>query len=263
MQNYKTAEEIAEQWNISSRHVQYLCRSGKIEGAIKRAGSWFIPDDMPIPVKNTKSGSKDFMFVGTKSKIFDNAIELFMTKGFNDVSLRDIAEKVGIRQSTIYNHFKSKQEILDTVYEFYSYYYQKDRISLKDMETVMRQESLLDIMDCISYDFKEEYAKKMADITKIIFQRVAIDDRAREIGKALFLDSGIKYVEEVFNMGVSCGRLAAFDTHAMSMFINSVRIFTLYSWIVDPSVENLIRMKEEERLLYRYAVRHLTDLKLP
>lgn len=70
MQNYKTVEEKAGEWNITPRHVQYLCRTGRVEGAIKRAGAWFIPDDAPAPVKNTKKSNvyviKDFKFVGTK-----------------------------------------------------------------------------------------------------------------------------------------------------------------------------------------------------
>lgn len=263
MENYKTAEEKAIEWDISSRHVQYLCRTGKIEGAIKRAGSWFIPADVPVPTKNTKSNSTGFKFVGTKEKIFSSAIELFMLKGFNEVSLRDIADKVGIRQSTIYNHFKSKQDILDTIYDFYCYYFQIDRPSLNDMRYALQNESVETIMRYIKYDFKEEYAQKMADISKILFQRVAIDERARDIGKTMILDSGIKYVEDVFNMGIQLGRFAEFDTHALAVFINSVRIFTLYHWIISPDVETMMGVIKDEMTLYNHAVRLLPDLKQP
>jgi len=55
MQNHKTVEEKSNEWGITSRHVQHLCRSGKIEGAIKRAGSWFIPADTTSPAKKTRS----------------------------------------------------------------------------------------------------------------------------------------------------------------------------------------------------------------
>ena len=263
MQNHKTVEEKSNEWGITSRHVQHLCRSGKIEGAIKRAGSWFIPADTPSPAKRTRSDTKDFKFVGTKSGIFNCAIELFMLKGFNDVSIRDIADAVGIRQSTIYNHFKSKQELLDTIYDYYCHYFLKDRPSLKDMEPVLQDESVMEIIRCIRYEFKEDYEQKLSDITKIIFQRISVDDRAREIGKTLMVEEGIKYVEDVFGRGIEMGRFAPFDTHAIAVFLNSAALFTLLYWIMDPSPGNMAKLVEDAQALYKYAAGFVTDLKPP
>jgi len=263
MKNYKTIKEKAIEWNVSLQHVQYLCRGGKIEGAIKRAGAWFIPDDTPNPIKNTKSGTKGFQFIGTKNKIFNSAIKLFMMKGFNNVTLRDLADDVGIRQATIYNHFKSKQEILDAIYDFYCHYYLKDRPSMEDMEPVIQNATPLEIIGKIRYDFQEDYEQEMSDITKIIFQMLAIDDRAREIGKSLMVDEGVKYVEDIFNRGIEIGRFAPFNTHALAVFINSVRIFSLYNWIVDPSPANMEKLDGDEHALYQYATGFLTDLNPP
>lgn len=262
MQNYRTVEEKATEWNLSSRHVEFLCRNGKVEGAQKHAGVWFIPGDAPSPAKNSKSNAGDFNFVGTKNQIFNTAIELFMRNGFDNVSLRDIADKVGIRQSTIYNHFKSKQELLNAIYNFYCHYYLKDRPSLEDMEIKLKSVRLINIIRLIRYDFNEAYEQKMSDITKIIFQRIGIDERAREISKSLMIDEGIKYVEAVFNRGIEHGRFAPFDTHAMAVFINSVRIFTLYNWILDPLYDNMMKLMEDEQVLYKYAATFIKDLSL-
>jgi len=51
----------------------------------------------------------------TKDKILDVALELFSQKGYKGTSIRMISGKVGIRESAIYNHFKNKEEILDTI----------------------------------------------------------------------------------------------------------------------------------------------------
>jgi len=263
MYNYKTANEKALEWHVSSQHVKYLCRGGKIKGAVKRAGAWFIPDDAPNPVRYTKSGSADFRFVGTKNKIFNSAIELFMIRGFNDVSLKDIADHVGVNQSSIYNHFESKQEILDTIYDFYCHCYLEGRPSLEEMELVLQNGSVMDIIRRIRYDFKEEYKQKLSDISIIIFQRIAIDERAREISKSLIIDEGVKYVEQVFERGIEIGRFAPFDTHTMAAFINSVRIFTFYHWIVDPSPDSMKLLLDDEQALYQYSTKFLADLKAP
>ena len=48
----------------------------------------------------------------TKLTVLAKARGLFARSGYNGVSMRDIAKAVGVRQSTIYNHFASKQDIL-------------------------------------------------------------------------------------------------------------------------------------------------------
>lgn len=261
MIDYKTVHEVADEWNVSVRHVQYLCKRDKINGAVKKAGTWFIPADVILPIKNTKSNVKDFKYVGTKKKIFSKSIELFMRKGFDATSIKDIADTIGIAQSAVYNHFITKQEILDTIYNYYCHYYIKDRPSIGDIEPILRNGSLMDIMACIRYDFDKEYEQELNSITKIIFQRNSIDERAREITKSLMIDEGIRFVEEVFDKAVEIGRLAPLDAHAMSVFINSVRIMTLHIWIVDPSPETMIEALADEEKLFQYATRLLTDLK--
>lgn len=259
LQDYRTVKEKAAEWNLSPRHVQYLCRSGKIEGTIRLAEVWLIPANAPSPAKKTKSGDCSFSFVGTKKKVFDSAIELFVLHGFDSVSLRDIAAKVGIRQSTIYNHFKSKQEILETIYSFYCHYYFKDRPAMEEMEIKLQSASLTEIIGAIRYDFKEDYLQVMSDISKIVFQRIGVDDSAKKIAKSL-MDEGIKYVETVFDMGIDIGRFKPFDTHSMAVFINSVRIFTLYNWIMDPEPQSMIKLLEDEQGLYKHATAFIKDL---
>jgi len=56
----------------------------------------------------------------TTEKILDAAIDLIAKEGFDAVSVRDIAKAVGIRDSSIYNHFRSKDEILDTIIDYFT-----------------------------------------------------------------------------------------------------------------------------------------------
>lgn len=55
----------------------------------------------------------------TKEKIFAVSLELFSNKGYNGVSVREIAREVGIRESSIYNHYKNKEAILDAIIEYF------------------------------------------------------------------------------------------------------------------------------------------------
>ena len=41
----------------------------------------------------------------TKERIIDQALDLFSRKGYDGVSVRDISGAVGIKESSLYNHF--------------------------------------------------------------------------------------------------------------------------------------------------------------
>jgi len=47
-----------------------------------------------------------------KEKILKQAVQLFIVKGYENTSMREIARKVGIQAPGIYHYFKSKQDIL-------------------------------------------------------------------------------------------------------------------------------------------------------
>jgi AcrR family transcriptional regulator len=52
-----------------------------------------------------------------RDEILDAAAELFTTQGFATTSTRSIADAVGIRQSSLYHHFKTKDDILEHLLE--------------------------------------------------------------------------------------------------------------------------------------------------
>jgi AcrR family transcriptional regulator len=54
----------------------------------------------------------------TKERILDAAIDLFAERGYDRVSVRDIAAAVGIKESSIYKHYAGKDEILEKIFEY-------------------------------------------------------------------------------------------------------------------------------------------------
>ena len=53
----------------------------------------------------------------TKERITDAALTLFSERGYTGTSVKNIADAVGIRDASLYKHFKSKQEIFDSIVE--------------------------------------------------------------------------------------------------------------------------------------------------
>jgi len=55
---------------------------------------------------------------GTKEKIFDAAVELFAERGYDRVSVRDIARAVGLTEGAVYKNYSSKEEILESIFAY-------------------------------------------------------------------------------------------------------------------------------------------------
>ena len=53
--------------------------------------------------------------MNTKERIVEEALTLFSEYGYQGTSVKNIADAVGIKDSSLYKHFKSKKEIFDTI----------------------------------------------------------------------------------------------------------------------------------------------------
>ena len=62
----------------------------------------------------------------TRQKILDKALELFATRGYDAVSVGEIANAVGIKAPSLYNHFSGKQAIFDAIVESTAVQYEAD-----------------------------------------------------------------------------------------------------------------------------------------
>ena len=52
-----------------------------------------------------------------RKEIFEASLHLFLEKGFNETSMREIAEASGVGKSTLYDYYKSKDEILVSYFQ--------------------------------------------------------------------------------------------------------------------------------------------------
>lgn len=54
----------------------------------------------------------------TREKILSESLDLFSKKGYHGTSMREIAKAVGIKGSSIYNHFSGKEEIFSELFNY-------------------------------------------------------------------------------------------------------------------------------------------------
>ena len=67
-----------------------------------------MPKGIPLTEEEQQRRRKD---------IFDASVHLFLDNGFNETSMREIAKAAGVGKSTLYDYFKSKDDILISYFE--------------------------------------------------------------------------------------------------------------------------------------------------
>jgi AcrR family transcriptional regulator len=70
-------------------------------------------NDVAAVMAPEQSGEKT-----TKERIFEVALDLFAQKGFDAVSMREIAQAVGIKKASLYSHFSGKDELLEQLFNY-------------------------------------------------------------------------------------------------------------------------------------------------
>jgi AcrR family transcriptional regulator len=54
---------------------------------------------------------------GTRDRLVRSALELFTTIGYHESTTPQIATRAGVAEGTIYRHFKSKEKLLNSIYQ--------------------------------------------------------------------------------------------------------------------------------------------------
>ena len=49
MADFMTVKGAAKLWGVTERQISNLCRSGRIDGAVKQGRSWMIPEKTEKP----------------------------------------------------------------------------------------------------------------------------------------------------------------------------------------------------------------------
>ena len=132
------------------------------------------------------------MRTDNKQKIFNVSIDLFSRFGYEGVSIRQIASKVGIKESSIYNHYNSKEAILDSILNYYIERMLAQDIPLDDAS------ANLDVgfdhfyqmgLNAFAMQLKDE---KMSKITRIILIESYHNERINDFLKKSILEDAIK-----------------------------------------------------------------------
>ena len=149
----------------------------------------------------------------TRGRIVDHSIELFSQYGYENVGLRQIADVVGIKAASIYNHFPGKEHILEEIYTTYDAMLTtiERGVDRQARENTLQQGSAAEILQMLTgavVNLPVETYCKMVKITRIIIARFMIGGSANHILLQRLLQDGIDRAMAALVRLEELGRLA-------------------------------------------------------
>lgn len=125
----------------------------------------------------------------TSEAILKAALELFSKKGYSNVTTKEISEKAGVNEVTIFRHFKSKEKLFEEVFEQFIF-----EPNIPDVNTLFKKdpkEFLLTIANSLYEIFRYNLSLIKIELkneeTSIDEMKLPLDKFANEI-KEIIID---------------------------------------------------------------------------
>lgn len=206
----------------------------------------------------------------TKTKILEISIDLFAKNGFAETSIRDIAREAGIKSSSLYYHFQSKEEILYEILDMS----RKVFISVRNWEAFQEElntrTSMVqpqDIVGLLFYKFDEEDAVMGMNMLKIIYMEASRNETVRDFFTQEYLvqvyrnivdvltylrENGYVNLEDVrmtsstlFSLAISFITLGFYNISQMDPEDENTNMFTMMEYVIDLVMKQSIQGQVE------------------
>ncbi len=200
----------------------------------------------------------------TKEKILYEALNLFSTYGYEAVTIRQIASAVEIKESSLYNHFEGKRDILDTIVrETHQRYVQTlrglqvpetgdphisalyDSFSDEDFETLC--------INIFLFYLKDDYISKLRRLLTI---EQYGDQELGDIFRTTFIENILDNQAKVLQQFIDDGRFIEGDAYTMALHFYAPVFLLLHKYDNKPeeeelAIEELRRHVRQYNRLYR------------
>ncbi|MBT8310126.1 MAG: TetR/AcrR family transcriptional regulator [Flavobacteriaceae bacterium] len=164
-----------------------------------------------------------------KQEIINTSAKLFKEKGFSAVTMRDLAQAMGIKAASLYNHINSKQEILTNIIISIAEEFTKGMLAIMN-SNVSSQEKLRKII-AMHVEITSNNSNGMASLNN---DWMHLEDRLQ-----YYLELRHNYEDnfrKIIMDGIEDGELKPIDPEVVLFSILST-LRSLYLWI--PSKEDI------------------------
>jgi AcrR family transcriptional regulator len=162
-----------------------------------------------------------FSNIGSKTKehILIESTVLFALKGYSAVSMRDIAEKVGITAAALYNHFASKEDLWDAVLNHivHLYYLYHNHLD----EALAGAETLGDVLDVLFAEPKLMRNMFTCYGFGLLMKEHLSDAKAGALFREVMVEYGTSFIKKWLERSVEAGMARPFDVDIVAKVITN------------------------------------------
>lgn len=174
--------------------------------------------------------------MSTRDKIIYESLNLFSKKGFDAISVRDIAKAVGIKASSLYNHFKNKQDILDTIIIQYSTYitkffehiiknYDINEIVVNKIKWFSNEYFFNKSIDIFKFYLEDEYVVKFR---KLLTIEQFNNSKIAALYNKIFVDDILEFHSKIFELLMNANIFIKKDPYILALQFYSPAFLLFY-----------------------------------
>lgn len=197
----------------------------------------------------------------TKNKILEKALELFSSKGYDSVSVGEIAGAVGIKAPSLYNHFQNKRAIFDAILESASLKYERyaSKIDVHIKDAKKDTNVFLGITeDLLVQKVRKIFEYSVHDKTISGFRRMLTIEQFRspelsDLYSVRYAEGLIEYHAQIFKALIDNGELKDNDPKILAMMYAAPILILLGICDRQPNREKecVEKLDAHVRLFYR------------
>ncbi len=192
--------------------------------------------------------------MGTKQSIFDHAVMLFAKHGYSGTSIRDICSAVGIKESSFYNHYVGKKELMNELLETWREALLDVKPVIERYELMSNTHSLREILHAYIDNLPELWGLNTRPLLYVVSNDVFKNSEVDRFSLIIH-ETKVNLKVPVFDKLQQLGKMIPCDsrqvsyllTHSLSSQLRNYYICKLYDDI--DSYPYLVRMHETADLI--------------
>ena len=168
-----------------------------------------------------------------KNEIIMATLELAANKGLSNVSMNMIADKVGIKKPSLYNHFSSKEELVEAMYQYLREEAKRNaNIGPIDYTSLFKGKTALDVLRItVGGYFNMNKQEHLLNFYKVIYSERTLQPMAAQI-MVEETEKMINATKQLF-YAMQVHQLLYFDNPDMSALSFALSVHGLMEYALD------------------------------
>lgn len=184
--------------------------------------------------------------MNTKERIWREALGLFSQRGYEGVSVRDIAAAVGVRESALYRHYQNKQEIYDHIlmqYEEHMMHFFMQMQLTGESGAFVEGEYAADLFGNMAEHEIGEAGRQIFhfffcdDLSAKVRRMLTIEQfknkQTAQLFRKISFDDALNYQSKIFEQMISRGLFRPADPYIMAVHFVSPIFLMFYKFDAD------------------------------